>query len=37
MQVWQDTFKELKSQYIVRSAERLDQISDLLNSLASSR
>lgn len=34
MQVWQDTFKELKSQYIVRSAERLDQISDLLNSLA---
>ncbi len=34
MQVWQDTFKELKSQYIVRSAERLDQIGDLLNSLA---
>lgn len=34
MQVWQDTFKELKSQYIVRSAERLDQITDLLNSLA---
>lgn len=36
MQVWQDTFKELKNQYLTRSAERLDQIRDLLNSLAKS-
>lgn len=36
MKIWQDTFEELKRQYIVRSSERLDQINDLLNSLAKS-
>ncbi len=34
MQVWQDTFKELKSQYMLRSVERLDQIDDLLERIA---
>lgn len=34
MQVWQDTFKELKDQYMIRSAGRLDQIQQLLASIA---
>lgn len=34
MKIWQDTFEELKQQYVVRSAERVQQIEDLLNSLA---
>lgn len=33
-ETWDKTFQELKNQYLMRSSERLDQISDLLNSLA---
>lgn len=33
-ETWDKTFQELKNQYLTRSSERLDQISDLLNSLA---
>lgn len=36
MKIWQDTFEELKRQYLARSSERLEQINDLLNSLAKS-
>lgn len=34
MQVWQDTFKELKNQYMHRSSERIAQIQDLLRTLS---
>ena len=33
-ETWDKTFQELKNQYLTRSQERLDQIGDLLNSLA---
>lgn len=33
-ETWDKTFQELKSQYLTRSAERLEQIGELLNSLA---
>ncbi|MBX9686674.1 MAG: diguanylate cyclase [Candidatus Obscuribacterales bacterium] len=33
-ETWDKTFQELKSQYLMRSSERLDQIAELLNSLA---
>jgi diguanylate cyclase (GGDEF)-like protein len=34
MQVWQDTFKELKNQYMQRSSERIAIIQDLLRTLS---
>lgn len=34
MQVWQDTFKELKDQYMIRSAGRIEQIQQLLSTMA---
>jgi len=33
-ETWDKTFQELKNQYLTRSSERLDQIGELLNSLA---
>ena len=33
-ETWDKTFQELKSQYLTRSTERLDQIGDLLNNIA---
>lgn len=33
-ETWDKTFQELKSQYLTRSSERLDQIGDLLTNLA---
>jgi diguanylate cyclase (GGDEF)-like protein len=33
-ETWDKTFQELKNQYLNRSSERLDQIGELLNSLA---
>jgi len=35
-ETWDKTFQELKNQYLMRSQERLDQIGELLNSLAKS-
>ena len=35
-ETWDKTFQELKNQYLLRSSERLDQISELLTSLAKS-
>lgn len=35
-ETWDKTFQELKNQYLLRSSERLDQIGELLNSLAKS-
>lgn len=35
-ETWDKTFQELKNQYLLRSSERLDQINELLNSLAKS-
>lgn len=35
-ETWDKTFQELKSQYLTRSAERLDQIGDLLTNMAKS-
>jgi diguanylate cyclase (GGDEF)-like protein len=33
-ETWDKTFQELKNQYLTRSSERLDQVGELLNSLA---
>ena len=33
-ETWDKTFQELKNQYLMRSSERLEQVSELLNSLA---
>ena len=33
-ETWDKTFQELKTQYLTRSSERLDQIGDLLNNMA---
>lgn len=33
-ETWDKTFQELKSQYLTRSSERLEQVGELLNSLA---
>ncbi|MBX9573902.1 MAG: diguanylate cyclase [Candidatus Obscuribacterales bacterium] len=35
-ETWDKTFQELKSQYLTRSSERLDQIGDLLTNMAKS-